>query len=76
MAVSTSLRTESRLASSPSDQRPLNLCASQEYKTDANWTPLLSRPDHFTAANWFVSLMGSYCAREVMDGFNECERPL
>lgn len=43
-----------------------------------NWTstPLLSRPDHFTAANWLVSLMGSYCAREVMDGFNECEWPL
>lgn len=78
MAVSTSLRTTSRLASSPSDQRPLNLCTSQECKTDVNWTstPLLSRPDHFTAANWLVSLMGSYCAREVIDGFNECERSL
>ncbi|KAL0158155.1 hypothetical protein M9458_046231, partial [Cirrhinus mrigala] len=52
-----------RLASSPSDQWPLNFCAFQECKTDVNWTPLLSRPDHFTEAN-------CYCAREVMDGFN------
>lgn len=27
-------------------------------------------------ANWLVSLKGSSCAREVMDGFNVCERPL
>lgn len=26
-------------------------------------------------ANWLVSLKGSSCAREVMDGFNECEPP-